>query len=304
MAGSAGWCARCWGCSAVSAVLAPPAPARAGFAVDLLNRLAPRRGVTVRAGLAYGPGPRHRMDAYLPARAAASAPAPVVVFFYGGGWEEGERGTYRFVAAALAARGILTLVPDYRLYPEIRFPAFMEDAAAAVAWARSFAAAQGGDPGRLFLMGHSAGAQIATLLALDARYLRAAGMAGGRIAGVIGLAGPYDFLPLRSPTLKAIFGPEAAWPASQPITYVTASAPPMLLAAGTADRVVDPGNTQRLAARLRAAGAAAEVRLYRGLGHRALIGGFASALAPLLPVRRAVLRFIARCGGTGCGGTA
>ncbi len=266
--------------------------------MNLLNRLAPRRGVTVRAGLAYGPGPRHRLDAYLPARAAASAPAPVVVFFYGGGWEEGERGMYRFVAAALAARGILTLVPDYRLYPEVRFPAFMEDAAAAVAWARSFAATQGGDPGRLFLMGHSAGAQIATLLALDARYLRAAGMARGRIAGVIGLAGPYDFLPLRSPTLKAIFGPEAAWPASQPITYVTASAPPMLLAAGTADRVVDPGNARRLAARLHSAGATAELHLYRGLGHRALIGGFASVLAPLLPVRRATLRFIARCGGT------
>ena len=267
---------------------------RAGFAVDLLNRLAPRRGVAVRAGLAYGPGPRHRLDAYVPARAAVSA--PVLVFFYGGGWEEGERGMYRFVAAAMAARGILTLVPDYRLYPEVRFPAFMEDAAAAVAWAGSFVATQGGDPGRLFLMGHSAGAQIATLLALDPRYLRAAGMARGSIAGVIGLAGPYDFLPLRSPTLKAIFGPEKAWPASQPITYVTASAPPMLLAAGTADRVVDPANTQRLAARLRAAGAAAEVRLYRGLGHRALLGGFASLLAPLLPVRRAALRFIVGCG--------
>ncbi|MDE2200519.1 MAG: alpha/beta hydrolase [Rhodospirillales bacterium] len=284
----------------MSAVLAPPAPARAGFAVDLLNRLAPRRGVAVLSDLAYGPGPRHRLDAYVPARAAASAPAPapVVVFFYGGGWEEGERGMYRFVAAALAARGILTLVPDYRLYPEVRFPAFMEDAAAAVAWARSFVATQGGDPGRLFLMGHSAGAQIATLLALDARYLRAAGVARGHIAGVIGLAGPYDFLPLRSPTLKAIFGPEAAWPASQPITYVTPSAPPMLLAAGTADRVVDPGNARRLAARLRSEGATGELHLYRGLGHRALIGGFASVLAPLLPVRRATLRFIARCGGT------
>ena len=279
--------------------VAPPAPARAGFIVDLLNRLSPRRGITIREGVAYGPGPRHRLDAYLPARVAAPASArpPVVVFFYGGGWEEGDRGMYRFVAAALAARGILTLVPDYRLYPEVRFPAFMEDAAAAVAWAGPFAAAQGADPGRLFLMGHSAGAQIATLLALDARYLRAAGLARGPVAGVIGLAGPYDFLPLRSPTLKAIFGPEADWPASQPITYVSASAPPMLLAAGTADRVVDPGNTQRLAGRLRAVGVAAEVQLYRGLGHRALIGGFASPLAPLLPVRRATLRFIARCGG-------
>ncbi len=281
----------------MSAILASPARARGGFAVDLLNRLSPRRGITIREGVAYGPGPRHRLDVYSPARVAAAAPAPAVVFFYGGGWEEGDRGIYRFVGAALAARGILTLVPDYRLYPEVRFPAFMEDAAAAVAWARSFLITLGGDPGRLFLMGHSAGAQIATLLALDPSYLRAAGMAGGRLAGVIGLAGPYDFLPLRSPTLKAIFGPEAAWPVSQPITYASAAAPPMLLAAGTADRVVDPGNTERLAARLRAVGATVEMRLYRGLGHRVLIGGFASALAPWLPVRREALRFIAQGGG-------
>lgn len=281
----------------MSAILASPARARGGFAVDLLNRLSPRRGITIREGVAYGPGPRHRLDVYSPARAAAAAPAPAVVFFYGGGWEEGDRGIYRFVGAALAARGILTLVPDYRLYPEVRFPAFMEDAAAAVAWARSFLTTLGGDPGRLFLMGHSAGAQIATLLALDPSYLRAAGMAGGRLAGVIGLAGPYDFLPLRSPTLKAIFGPEVDWPASQPITYASAAAPPMLLAAGTADRVVDPGNTERLAVRLRAVGATVEMRLYRGLGHRVLIGGFASALAPWLPVRREALRFIAQGGG-------
>ena len=281
----------------MSAILASPARARGGFAVDLLNRLSPRRGITIREGVAYGPGPRHRLDVYSPARVSAAAPAPAVVFFYGGGWEEGDRGIYRFVGAALAARGILTLVPDYRLYPEVRFPAFMEDAAAAVAWARSFLITLGGDPGRLFLMGHSAGAQIATLLALDPSYLRAAGMAGGRLAGVIGLAGPYDFLPLRSPTLKAIFGPEVDWPVSQPITYASAAAPPMLLAAGTADRVVDPGNTERLAARLRAVGATVEMRLYRGLGHRVLIGGFASALAPWLPVRREALRFIAQGGG-------
>lgn len=281
----------------MSAVLAPPQPARAEFAVDLLNRLTPVRGLEVVSDIAYGRGPRHRLDAYIPIRAASSPPVPVVVFFYGGGWEEGERGMYRFVAAALAARGILTLVPDYRLYPEIRFPAFMEDAAAAVAWARRFVVPHGGDPERLFLMGHSAGAQIATLLALDERYLCAAGVAGRCLAGVIGLAGPYDFLPLQSPTLKAIFGPEETWPSSQPIAFVTSSAPPMLLLAGHADRVVDPGNTQRLAARLRAVGARVEARLYSGLGHRVLIGGFASVLAPFLPVRRTVLRFIARHSG-------
>ncbi len=290
MAGSAGWCARCWGCSAVSAVVNPPASG--GLAIDLLNRMAPRRGVRVLPDLAYGPGPRRVLDLYAP----STGPAPVVVFFYGGGWEEGERAMYRFVAATLAARGILTVVPDYRLYPEIRFPAFMEDAAAAVAWTLARAAAHGGDPRRLFLMGHSAGAQIAALLALDARYLNAAGVAPRQVAGVIGLAGPYDFLPLRSRVLQQIFGPEAAGPDAPPIRCATAAAPPRPLAAGTADRVVDPGNTTRLAARLRAAGVRVETQLYRGLGHRALIGGLATLLAPVLPVRRAVLRFIAAGG--------
>ncbi len=271
----------------MSAVLTPPASG--GVALELLNRMAPRRGVRVLSDLAYGPGPRQALDIYAP----AGGPAPVVVFFYGGGWEEGERAMYRFAAAALAARGVLTVVPDYRLYPEIRFPAFMEDAAAAVAWTLARIAAHGGDPRRLFLMGHSAGAQIAALLALDGRYLTAAGVAPRQVAGVIGLAGPYDFLPLRSQVLKEIFGPETSWPDSQPIGFVTPAAPPMLLAAGTADRIVDPGNTSRLAAKLRAAGVPVEARLYRGLGHRALVGGLASILAPILPVRRAVLRFIA-----------
>ncbi|MDE2007285.1 MAG: alpha/beta hydrolase [Rhodospirillales bacterium] len=278
----------------MSEAVAPPAPPRAGVAVDLLNRLAPRRGVRALTDLAYGPGPRHLVDVYAPA--AAEAPAPVVVFFYGGGWEEGERTMYRFLAAGLAKRGVLTLVPDYRLYPEVGFPAFMQDAAAAVAWARGRVNRFGGDTGRIFLMGHSAGAQIATLLALDPRYLDGAGVPRGQIAGVIGLAGPYDFLPLRTPVLRAIFGPEQTWPDSQPIRFVTKAAPPMLLAAGSADRVVAPGNTLRLAERLQAADVAVEVRLYRGLGHRALIGGFATPLAALLPLRRAALRFIARHG--------
>lgn len=254
-----------------------------GFPIDQLNRLSPRRGVVLREG-AYAPGPRGAIDLYWP---QAACNPPTVVFFYGGGWEAGERRMYRFLGTALAACGIACAIPDYRLYPEVRFPAFMEDAAAALAWA---AARPGVAAERLFLMGHSAGAQIATLLALDPRYRRA--MAAPTPRGVIGLAGPYDFLPLRSPVLREIFGPEACWPDSQPIRFVTPAAPPMLLAAGAKDRTVLPENTRRLEAALREAGAAVTARIYPGLGHRALIGGFASVLAPLLPVRRAVRRFI------------
>jgi acetyl esterase/lipase len=265
----------------------------------VLNALAPRDGVTPTHDVAYADGPRHRLDIYAPRR--TDAPAPVVVFFYGGGWESGSKAMYRFVGASLAARGVLVAIPDYRLYPEVRFPAFMDDAAAAVAWVHANASRFGGDPYRLFLMGHSAGAQIATLLALDGDYLRAAHLSPRHdLCGAIGLAGPYDFLPLHSATLQAIFGPEAERPRSQPINYVSAQAPPMLLLAGRGDHTVDPGNTLRLAAGLRAAGGTVEDRLYPVVGHRALIAGFSGPLSFLAPVRQATLNFVAahgRCGG-------
>jgi acetyl esterase/lipase len=274
----------------LAALLAACSPA------GLLNAVTP--GTPVAEGVAYAEGPRFRADVYAPG--ARCAGAPVVLFFYGGGWEAGERGMYRFLGGALAARGVVTIIPDYRIWPEAGFPAFMTDAAAALAWARAHAAEYGGDPDRLFLMGHSAGAQIATLLALDTRYQRQAGIGPGAVAGVIGISGPYDFLPLTSPTLKAIFGPEERWPESQPINFVTPQAPPMLLATGTGDETVDPGNTTRLAARLRQAGVPVEERRYEGVGHSTTAGAFAGILSFLAPVRRDALDFIAARSGTTC----
>ncbi|MDE2333987.1 MAG: alpha/beta hydrolase [Rhodospirillales bacterium] len=265
----------------MAATLAPDAAF--GFAIDTLNRLSPRRGVMLHSA-AYAPGPRGTVDLYWP---RGVAEPPTVLFFYGGGWEAGERAMYRFVGSALAACGLACAIPDYRLYPEVRFPDFMEDAAAALAW---IATRRGVRAERLFVMGHSAGAHIATLLALDPRYRERAGAPAPR--GVIGLAGPYDFLPLKSPVLRDIFGPEADWGRSQPIRFAHRAAPPMLLAAGARDRTVLAGNTHRLAAALRAHGVAVTQRIYPLLGHRALIGGFARVLAPFLPVRRAVLDFV------------
>jgi acetyl esterase/lipase len=265
----------------------------------VLNALAPRDGVTPTRNIAYADGPRHRLDIYAPLPAVT--PAPVIVFFYGGGWASGSKAMYRFVGAGLAARGVLVVIPDYRLYPEVRFPAFMDDAATAVAWTRANASRFGGDPRRLFLMGHSAGAQIATLLALDAGYLRSVHLSPRRdVCGVIGLAGPYDFLPLRSATLRDVFGPEAERPRSQPINYVSAQAPPMLLLAGRNDITVDPGNTLRLAGRLRAAGGTVEDRLYPLIGHATLIAAFSGPLSFLAPARQATLSFVAARGT--CGG--
>jgi acetyl esterase/lipase len=264
----------------------------------VLNALAPHRGITPTYDIAYADGPRHTLDIYAPRPTAK--PAPVVVFFYGGAWASGNKAMYRFIGASLAARGVLVVIPDYRLYPEVRFPKFMDDAAQAVAWTHANAARLGGDPSRLFLMGHSAGAHIATLLALDASYLRAVHLSPAHdVCGVIGLAGPYDFLPLHDATLEAVFGPEAERPLSQPINFVSAQAPPMLLLSGRDDYTVDPGNTVRLAGKLRAAGGTVEHRLYPVIGHTTLIAAFSAPLSFLAPVRRATLDFIAAHGACG-----
>jgi len=239
--------------------------------------------------VAYAAGPRHAMDIYLPAK-GETAP-PVVVFFYGGGWRSGDRATYRFAGRSLAACGALTIIPDYRVWPETGFPGFLEDAAAAVAAARETARRYGGDTSRLFLMGHSAGAYIAMMLALDPAYLAAAG--GDQrtaLAGVIGLAGPYDFLPLEDPVLEEIFAPVG--PRTQPITFAANASAPLLLATGASDTTVYPANSQRLAAKVRETGGRAGTIVYPGIGHIGLLAAFAAPLRFLAPVRADVCRFL------------
>lgn len=238
--------------------------------------------------VAYAPGPRHAMDVYLPA--PGDRPPPVVVFFYGGGWRSGNRASYQFVGRSLAARGAMTFVPDYRVWPEAGFPGFLQDAAASVAAAREEARRRGGDVSRFFLMGHSAGAYIAAMLALDPEYLLAAGIdPKASLSGVAGLAGPYDFLPLHDPVLEQIFAPVG--PRTQPITFAANASAPLLLLAGADDTTVYPANSQRLAARVRETGGRADTIVYPGIGHVTLMAAFALPLRFLAPVRRDVCEF-------------
>jgi acetyl esterase/lipase len=222
---------------------------------------------------------------------ATSSTVPIVVFIYGGSWQNGQRADYRFVGEAFASAGFVTVIADYRVYPETIFPGFVDDAAAAVAWARAHAAAYGADPRRLFLVGHSAGAQIVGMLATDDRYLRAQGMDKSMLAGMVGLAGPYDFLPLRDATLKRIF-PEDRREAAQPIHFVDGTEPPIFLGVGNADKTVDPGNTTRFAARLTQAGDRVTVVHYPRLNHALTVGVVGAPLRFIAPVRRDVVTFI------------
>lgn len=229
------------------------------------------------------------MDIYLPA--AGERPPPVVVFFYGGGWKTGDRAMYRFVGRDLAACGFLTVIPDYRVWPEVGFDGFMRDAAAAVAAARREAPRHGGDPSRLFLMGHSAGAHIAAMLALDPSWLGGAGVdTRTALSGMIGLAGPYDFLPLNDPVLEAIFAPVG--PRTQPITFAASASAPLLLLTGADDTTVRPANSLRLAARVNESGGQARAIVYPGLTHVTVLGSIAAPLRFLAPVREDICRFL------------
>jgi len=248
-------------------------------------------GIVLSHSIAYAAHSRHRLDICRPAGAVA---APVVVFFYGGAWRSGNKGLYRYVAKALARRGYVAVVPDYRIYPEVRYPDFLDDAAQALRWVKDNIASFGGDPRKIFVKGHSAGAHIAAMLTFDARWLEKVGLNPGRdIAGLIGLAGPYDYMPLRDETLKLIFG-GADRPETQPIFHVAPGAPPALLITGGRDRLVEPGNSVRLAARLVAAGNAATVKSYRRVGHYIVVAAIAPILRCFAPVLRDVDEFIAK----------
>lgn len=260
--------------------------------VALLNGAAPSDTYRRTADIAYGGLPRQKLDVYRPT--AAGAGAPTVVFFYGGAWRHGARGDYLFVGEALAALGCVAVLADYRLFPEARFPAFIEDGAAALRWARDHAIEHGGNPHRLFVMGHSAGAHIALMLVTDERYLAAAGMQPRDLAGAIGLAGPYDFLPFTSRQSAAIFDPPERWPQSQPINFVSGKEPPVLLLTGNDDDLVDPGNSTRLAAKMRGLGGNVEVIRYPGQGHRSIIAALAAPLRKRYRVQDDIAAFIAR----------
>lgn len=261
--------------------------------VTALNALAPSGTHTTTPGVAYGPGPRQVLDVYRPARAAPPGGWPVVVFFYGGSWNSGERADYAFVGEALASRGMVALLADYRLYPQVRYPDFLRDCAAALAWGLAHAQALGGDPKRVYVMGHSAGAYNAAMLALDGRWLADTGHAPRELAGFIGLAGPYDFFPTGNADVQPVFFHPDYPAGSLPVDHASAAAPRSFLGAAKTDSLVDPQrNTLGLARRLEAAGAPVTVKLYTGVNHLTLAGAFARPLRWLAPVLDDVAAFV------------
>jgi acetyl esterase/lipase len=259
--------------------------------VGALNALAEPDASRRVTGIAYGSDPRQRLDVYVPAK--RTGPYPVVLFFFGGSWNSGARADYGFVGEALASRGVLTVIADYRLFPQVRYPEFLEDSAQAAAWIGAQVQTYGGDRGRIYVMGHSAGAYNAAMLALDPRWLAKAGASATMFAGFIGLAGPYDFLPIENREVRPVFFYPDSPPDSQPILYANPGSPRSFLAAPGSDDLVDPErSTHQLARKLAANGVAVTYRSYPNVGHVTLIGAMSRPLRWLAPVLDDIDEFI------------
>lgn len=258
-----------------------------------VNFLVPADTYTLKADQSYGEHGRQKLDVYLPLEGVAEA--PVVVFFYGGTWRGGERADYAFVGEALASRGIITVIPDYRIYPDVTYPAFLEDSAAATAWVRARQETWQPERQPLFVMGHSSGAYNASMLALDPRWLDEQDLDPQQLAGWIGLSGPYEFLPIINPDVKPIFPYPNTPEETQPYFHAGPESPPALLMAATPDKLVDPDrNTGQLTEKLREAGVSVETHYYESLNHLTIIVVMAQPLQWWEPVAAEVHDFIMR----------
>ena len=276
-----------------------PALLTACSAVDVLNATVSTASYRRTEGIAYGPdnGPqgRQKLDVYQPINSAGTGAGkpPMVVFFYGGSWSMGDRADYRFVGEALASQGIVAVIADYRLSPAVRYPVFVEDSALAMRWAFDHAEQYGANPAKIFVMGHSAGAYNAAMLALDERWLSQVGLSPSRLAGWIGLAGPYDFLPIGDTKTQVAFN----WPNtpadSQPLVFASRASPPALLLAPTNDNVVNPQrSTVSMANKLRASGAQVQSELFDTVSHVTLLASMAAVLRGRAPVLERVTGFV------------
>lgn len=244
----------------------------------------------------YGPLDANKVEVVVPA-APASGPRPVLVFIHGGGWHSGAPGDYRFVGRSFARAGYVVVLVGYRLGPEGKYPHMLEDSALALAWTRDNAARFGGDPARVFAMGHSAGAYNVVMLALERQWLGRAGVEEGFIKGVVGLSGPYDFHPFTSDSARNAFGHVPDPAITQPIHFVRGDAPPMLLLTGDADETVKPRNTRVLAKALGAAGGPVRQEVLTGVDHAGTVMKLAAPFSRDRRVIDPVLAFLSAHGG-------
>jgi acetyl esterase/lipase len=241
---------------------------------EVLETVTRDGGNQVATNIVYDAENKLRLDVFTP---NAARNAPTVVFLAGGRWTSGSKDEYRFVGNTLASQSFVVVIPDYRKYPQVRFPEFVEDAARAVKWVTENIPRYGGSPDKLFVMGHSAGAHLAAMLALNPAYLKAAGVTKP-LRGMIGMAGPYDFMPITDPTLRAVFAPPEKFEQSQPIFFVDGRNPPLLLIHGEDDEAVWVKNTRSLAQAVRDAGGPVDTLVYDKMSHSCAVAALSNPM--------------------------
>lgn len=244
-----------------------------------------------RENVRFGPDPAQHLDIFAPS-AASDAPRPVLVFFYGGSWRSGMPGEYGFVGRAFARAGYIVVLPGYRIGSDGAYPRMIEDGAAALKWVHDHVAEQGGDPQRVFVMGHSAGAYNAAMLTLERQWLGREGVPDHFIKGMIGLSGPYDFYPFTTDSARAAFGHAAEPELTQPVHFARSDAPPLLLLHGDVDETVKPRNSIALAKAITAAGAPTQAVLLKGVTHKGMVMKLAAPFNHDRRVLDAVLSFL------------
>ncbi|HJU43473.1 MAG TPA: alpha/beta hydrolase [Vicinamibacterales bacterium] len=235
---------------------------------------------------------KDRLDIYVPDKVTS---APVIFSIHGGGLRQGDKSGQTFVGQRFASAGYIAVVVNHRLSPGVAHPAHIEDIAAAFAWVKKNIAKHGGDPERIFVIGHSAGAYLAALLALDKRYLAAHGLQPSDIRGVVPVSGFFyvDRPGVAPDRPKDTWGTDVkVWKAASPATYITRTAPPLLLVYADGD---DPWRREQqgeFAAALRAAGHRdVETRMIAGRGHNSVWGEMAKGEEE---TSRAILQFVSR----------
>jgi acetyl esterase/lipase len=240
--------------------------------LDAVNMVSPKSASTTRSSMSYGIDTRQELDIYMTDEVIEGS--PVVVFFYGGSWTSGAKEKYRFVGEAISGRGYVTVIPDYRLYPQVKFPAFVEDGARVLAWASEhITQAENG----VVVMGHSAGAHTAALLALDHRYVEQTGLPTSFIRGMVGLAGPYGFNPLQFKNTRPIFEGVEPLDRARPVTFGCSSRSPMLLFHGAGDTLVYPENSRELRQRVEACGGTVQYYELEKTGHFTIVLGLSDS---------------------------
>lgn len=239
-------------------------------------------GQPVAENLSYGPHDLNRLDVYAPENARQ---APVIVFFHGGRWQQGSKNIYKFVGQRFVSLGYVVVIPDYRKFPQVKYPEFVREGAKAIQWVQDNASRYGGNPQQIFLMGHSSGAHTAAMLSVNENYLP-----DGIVKGFAGLAGPFDFIP-QAEDIRAIFGPPANFPKLRVTGYVDANDPPMLLLHGSADEAVKLSNLKKLKAGLNRHGVRVESKIYPDISHAGIVEALTWVYDDKAPVAQDVNEF-------------